>query len=116
MDINKRHILTEAGWVVADNVEEFLVPTNEQVHQRVEELGVPSLIMPEHANAVVRLEVTPKNDVRVVYRPEIIIQNLEKDMSRSDAEDYYFYNIEQSYLGNSTPIFEWEDEEDECDE
>ncbi len=113
MNVNKRHILTEAGWEVADNVEEFLVPSNEQVHQRVEALGVPSLIMPEHANAVIRIEVTPENDCRVVYRPEIIIQNLEKDMSHSDAVDFYYYNIEGSYVGNSTPIFEWDDDNDE---
>lgn len=110
MDTNKRHILTEDGWVVADKVAEFLVPSNKQLNRQIEDLGVPSLYMPEHENAVVGIEVTTKNDVRVVYRPEIIIKNLEKDMSRSDAEDFYFYNIEDSYIGNSTPIFEWADE------
>ncbi len=116
MDTNKRHILTEDGWVVADKVAEFLVPSNEQLNQQIEDLGVPSLYMPEHENAVVGIEVTPKNDVRVVYRPEIIIENLEEDMSRSDAEDFYFYNIEDSYIGNSTPIFEWADEDEDEDE
>jgi len=113
MDVNKRHVLTEAGWEVDNSTENYLVPSSEQLNQHVLDLGVPTLIMSEHANAVVRIEVTPENDCRVVYRPELIIQNLKKDMSHSDAVDFYHYNIEGSYVGNSTPIFEWGDDHGE---
>ena len=44
---------------------------------------------------------------RAVYSIELCISELSRDMSKSEAEDYFYYNVERgaSYMGEHAPIF-----------
>lgn len=44
---------------------------------------------------------------RAVYDAEAILDSLmiRDDMTREEAEDYFWYNIDGSYLGDETPIY-----------
>jgi hypothetical protein len=52
--------------------------------------------------AIIGIEV---NDVRLIYSKKKIIEILCSDMSEEDAQEYYSFNILNSYVGPSTPIF-----------
>jgi len=44
---------------------------------------------------------------RAVYDAEAILDSLmiRDDMTREEAEDYFWYNIDGSYVGDETPIY-----------
>ena len=42
---------------------------------------------------------------RVVYDQEKIIDKLEKDMTREEATEFFYYNIEGSHVGDYTPLY-----------
>jgi len=44
---------------------------------------------------------------RAVYDAEAILDSLmiRDDMTREEAEDYFWYNIDGSYMGDETPIY-----------
>ena len=42
---------------------------------------------------------------RVVYDQEKIIDKLGKDMTREEATEFFYYNIEGSYVGDYTPLY-----------
>ena len=43
---------------------------------------------------------------KVLYDQDIIIQNLENDgMTHEEAVEYFYFNIEGSYMGEKTPIY-----------
>jgi len=42
---------------------------------------------------------------RIVYARSKCIDILSKDMSFDEAEEYFDYNVEGSYVGEQTPIF-----------
>lgn len=41
----------------------------------------------------------------VLYDKEKVIQILMKEMSREEAEEYFYYNIIGAYVGEGTPAF-----------
>ena len=43
--------------------------------------------------------------LKICYDREKCIQILMKDMSRSEAEEYFTFNVEGSYVGENTPLF-----------
>ena len=42
---------------------------------------------------------------KLVYSTKACIDILAKDMSYEDAVEYFYYNVEGSYVGEKTPIF-----------
>ena len=54
-----------------------------------------------------RIDLTP--DGIAVYSADLIIEYLAKDMTYSEAIEYYDYNIEGAYIGKKTPIYIWND-------
>ena len=54
-----------------------------------------------HDNAVIGIDL---KSMRLIYSVSIIIDNLKKEMSDIDAEEFYEYNIAGSYMGDITPI------------
>jgi hypothetical protein len=43
--------------------------------------------------------------MRLIYSYTKCIEILEKDMSTSDALEYFIYNVQGSYVGEKTPIW-----------
>ena len=41
----------------------------------------------------------------ILYDKEKVIQILMKEMSREEAEEYFYYNIIGAYVGEGTPAF-----------
>ena len=41
----------------------------------------------------------------ILYDKEKVIQILMKDMTREEAEEYFYYNIIGAYVGEGTPAF-----------
>ena len=52
------------------------------------------------------------SDDRIVYSREKIIDILSEDMTREEAIEFYEYNILGAYMGEMTPIYLSELEED----
>jgi hypothetical protein len=46
-----------------------------------------------------------ENDMKVVYSIEKCIEILCLDMSEEEAEEYFYYNVFGSYIGENTPMF-----------
>jgi hypothetical protein len=42
---------------------------------------------------------------RLVYNKELMISKLARDMSREEAVDYFYFNIEGAHMGDYTPIY-----------
>ena len=42
---------------------------------------------------------------RVVYDQEKIIDKLEKDMTREEATEFFYFNIEGAHVGDYTPLY-----------
>ena len=42
---------------------------------------------------------------RLVYSIETVIEKLMEDMNEEDAWDFFYYNIEGSYMGEHTPLW-----------
>ena len=42
---------------------------------------------------------------RVVYDPAKIIDSLAKDMTREEATEFYYFNIEGAHVGEYTPLY-----------
>ena len=40
-----------------------------------------------------------------VYDKQKVLEILQKDMTREEAEEYFDFNIAGAYVGESTPIF-----------
>ena len=40
-----------------------------------------------------------------VYNKQKVLEILQKDMTREEAEEYFDFNIAGAYVGESTPIF-----------
>ncbi|MFZ9878331.1 MAG: hypothetical protein ACO3EG_07330 [Chitinophagaceae bacterium] len=43
--------------------------------------------------------------MRLIYSVSKCIEILSKDMSRGDAVDYFYFNMESAYVGEKTPIW-----------
>lgn len=43
--------------------------------------------------------------MRLIYSVSKCIEILSKDMSREDAVDYFYFNMESAYVGEKTPIW-----------
>ena len=43
--------------------------------------------------------------MRLIYSVSKCIEILSKDMSRDDAVDYFYFNMESAYVGEKTPIW-----------
>ncbi len=56
-------------------------------------------------SAILGLTRNVKSEVVVVYDKDLIIDNLTKDMSYEEAEEYFEYNIAGSYMGEKTPLY-----------
>jgi hypothetical protein len=48
---------------------------------------------------------TSMNTEKVIYSVNKIIEILKIEMSYDDAIDYFYHNIESSYMGVKTPIY-----------
>jgi len=42
---------------------------------------------------------------RIVYDQEKIIDSLAKDMTREEATEYFYFNIECAHVGKYTPLY-----------
>ena len=42
---------------------------------------------------------------RLIYNADKIVDNLAKDMTREEALEYFYYNIDGAYVGEYTPVF-----------
>ena len=56
-------------------------------------------------SAILGLTRNAKSEVVVVYDKDLIMDNLTKDMSYEEAEEYFEYNIAGSYMGEKTPLY-----------
>ena len=52
--------------------------------------------------AIIGLDTT---SLRLIYSVEKCIGILTKEMSHSDAIEYFYYNVSGSYVGEKTPIW-----------
>lgn len=52
--------------------------------------------------AIIGLDTT---SLRLIYSVEKCIDILSKEMSHSDAIEYFYYNVSGSYVGEKTPIW-----------
>jgi hypothetical protein len=48
---------------------------------------------------------TPGRGTLVVYDGDAIIERLAKEMSYTEAEEYFGFNVEGAYVGPNTPVF-----------
>lgn len=46
-----------------------------------------------------------ESSMRVIYSVTKCIEILQKDMSEEDAEEFFYYNVSGSYVGEKTPIW-----------
>lgn len=46
-----------------------------------------------------------ENSMLVIYSVDIMLNQLEKDMSEEEALEYFSFNIEGAYMGEKTPIY-----------
>lgn len=80
----------------------------ESKKQRLDDLaiteGIDLIFLEGHDDAIVGLG-RQFNKNAVVYNKSKIIENLCKDMSEEEAEEWFEFNIVGSYVGESTPIF-----------
>jgi|TARA_R100000306_G_C4279452_1_gene94297 hypothetical protein len=56
--------------------------------------------------------ITKRNDKHVVlYSSEMCIQQLieDNDWDEETALDWFSYNTESAYVGENTPVFQWDD-------
>jgi hypothetical protein len=49
--------------------------------------------------------------LRIAYSGRRILLILQEDMPEEDAQEWVSYNMESAYVGPSTPIIVWEDDE-----
>ena len=42
---------------------------------------------------------------RIVYDQDKIIDNLAEDMNRTEAEEFFYFNIEGADMGEYTPVY-----------
>ena len=42
---------------------------------------------------------------RLIYNADKIVDNLAKDMTREEALEFFYYNIDGAYMGEYTPVF-----------
>ena len=82
--------------------------TREEIDEFVE------LVAPEHEDDILLADDLDRaflgimfDPARAVYSIELCISELSRDMSKSEAEDYFYYNVERgaSYMGEHAPIF-----------
>lgn len=82
--------------------------TREEVEDFVE------AIAPEHIDDILLADDMDRafvgvafDPARAVYSIELCIAELANDMSKDEAEEYFYYNVERgaSYMGEHGPIF-----------
>lgn len=83
------------------------MPT-ESVKQKLEDLavadGIDLIFLEGHDDAILGLG-RQFNKNAVVYNKNKVIQNLCKDMTEEEAQEWFEFNIVGAYVGESTPIF-----------
>jgi len=57
-----------------------------------------------HDNALIGY-VEVFNKAIAVYDKDLVIKNLEKDMTYEEALEYFDFNIKGAYMGETTPAF-----------
>jgi len=65
--------------------------------------GLDVLFMDGHDNAIIGL-ATKFTNPSILYSKKIILENLCKDMEYDDAIEFFSFNIEGAYVGDSTPV------------
>jgi len=82
--------------------------TREEIDEFVE------LIAPEHVDEILLADDLDRAFIGIMYEParavysvELCISELAKSMSKAEAEEYFYYNVERgaSYMGEHSPIF-----------
>jgi hypothetical protein len=53
-------------------------------------------------DAIIGVDIS---SLRLIYSVEKCIDILTKEMSRSEAIEYFYYNVSGSYVGDKTPIW-----------
>lgn len=53
-------------------------------------------------NAVIGVD---EKSMRLIYSVKRVIDILLKDMSETDALEYFYFNIDGAYMGDKTPIW-----------
>lgn len=53
-------------------------------------------------NAVIGVD---EKSMRLIYSVKKVIDILLKDMSETDALEYFYFNIDGAYMGDKTPIW-----------
>jgi len=56
-------------------------------------------------DAIIGIE---QNEMRLIYSVSKCLKILEQDMSETDAIEYFTYNVSNSYVGEKTPIWCWD--------
>jgi hypothetical protein len=81
--------------------------TREELIELIEENYVDCEIMLVDGLEEAFLGITTQHGrpPHAVYDREKCIEILERDMSREDAQEYFSFNIECAYVGESTPSF-----------
>lgn len=76
----------------------------EQLEEIAQDSEIPLLFIDGHDNAIIGL-ARCFNNTSVLYNKQIVIQNLMKDMTEEEAEEYFEFNIIGAYVGEYTPTF-----------
>ena len=53
-------------------------------------------------NAVIGVD---EKSMRLIYSVKRVMDILLKDMSETDASEYFYFNIDGAYMGDKTPIW-----------
>lgn len=60
------------------------------------------LVMEGHNNAILGVEA---QRMVLAYSVKQILKNLQKDMTRSEALEYFEFNMAQAHMGEKTPVY-----------
>lgn len=83
--------------------------TREQISGYIDELlgetGDNILLADGLDDAFVGIDISDGDHPRAVYSIEKCIDVLAKDMTREEADEYFWYNTAGAYVGQQTPVF-----------
>lgn len=82
-------------------------PIIDQLREAMDETETLLILSPEFDAAIIGLSRQFTNPPVVIYNRDMVIEILVGDgeMSLAEAEDYFVFQIEGAYFGQSTPAF-----------
>jgi hypothetical protein len=86
-------------------MEETKKESPESIRNEISALDPEALLADGWDDCILGTAYSPGRPILVVYDGDKIIEKLAQEMGYCEAEEYFSFNIEGSWMGDHTPVF-----------